>query len=177
MGLCIHFKGNIKNYDLIPLLVEELEDICEAMQWEVTILNDEDVYGIVFSPERCEPLFFTFNKDGQLVSPIMIEYKIEPATTITTKTQFAGMDTHIALIKLLRYLSEKYFSYFHLFDEGNYWETNDKKILQRQFRNYNMIMDSVADALGNIKVTGRDNADSLANKIVEYLKKKNKNSE
>ncbi|MBS1747339.1 MAG: hypothetical protein JST21_14315 [Bacteroidetes bacterium] len=177
MGLCIHFKGNIKNYDLIPGLVEEIADICEAMQWTVTILKDEDVNGIVFSPEKCEPLFFTFNKDGQLVSPIMLEYKIEPATTITTKTQFAGMDTHIALIKLLRYISEKYFSYFHLYDEGNYWETNDEKILQRQFSTYNMMMDAVADAMENINVTSQDNADTFTKKIVEYLNRKNKKDE
>lgn len=43
------------------------------------------------------------------------------------------MDTHLTVLKLLRYLKEKYFSFFELSDEGMYWETQDMEILKSQF--------------------------------------------
>jgi hypothetical protein len=98
-----------------------------SLNWKYTIINNEELNGIVFSPENYEPLFFTFAKDGKLYSPVYLKYNIEPATTISVKTQYAGIDAHIAFIKLLKHLSKKYFSEFDLSDEGKYWETDDEK--------------------------------------------------
>lgn len=64
------------------------------------------------------------------------ELDAELIYTTSTKTQFAWPDAHIAVVKLLRYLKEKYFSVFKLSDEGMYWETMDEKILLSQFAKY-----------------------------------------
>src|SRR5258706_16433411 len=116
MGLSIHYKGRIKDVNLIPKLVDEVQDICTSLQWNYHLFDDELVKGICFSPPECEPLFVTFTKDGVLCSPILLQYDIHPATTISVKTQFAGIDAHKAVIKLLRHLKANYFSEFELND-------------------------------------------------------------
>lgn len=172
MGLSIHYSGTIKNYDLVPQLVEEIVDICAAMQWKATTITNEQLNGIVFSPLNCEPLFFTFNKKGKLVSPVLLEFKIEPPTTISVKTQFAGIDVHIAVIKFLRYLDQKYFLKFHLQDEGGYWETNDEKFLAKRFKDYEAAFDFLAEALKDLPAGENETSESLANRIVAYLQQK-----
>lgn len=172
MGLSIHYSGKIKKYDLVPQLVQDVVDVCAAMQWKATLISNEQLDGIVFSPLNCEPLFFTFNKKGNLVSPILLEYKIEPTTVISVKTQFAGIDTHIAIIKFLRYLDQKYFIKFHLQDEGGYWETNDKKFLENRFKDYEAAFDFVIEALKNLPAGRSETSGLLANMITAYLQEK-----
>jgi hypothetical protein len=172
MGLSFHYSGTIKNYNLIPQLMEEIVDVCAAMQWEVDTLINEHLKGIVFSPPGCDPLFFTFHKEGKLVSPVLLGYKIEPPTTISVKTQYAGIDVHIAVIKFLRYLNEKYFLKFYLQDEGGYWETNDEKFLAKRFKDYEEAFDFVIKALKNTPAVKNETSESLANKIKAYLQQK-----
>jgi hypothetical protein len=92
--------------------------------------------------------------------------------TTSTKTQYAGPDAHIAVIKLLRYLKVKYFSAFELNDEGMYWETMDEKVLLGQFAKYEFLLNAVADALSEMKAVPGETAASLADKIEKMLKKK-----
>jgi hypothetical protein len=172
MGLSIHYSGTIKNHDLIPKLVEEIVDVCAAIQWEATTISNEQLSGIVFSPRGCEPLFFTFNKKGKLISPILLEYKIKPPTIISVKTQYAGIDVHLAVIKFLRYLQEKYFLKFHLLDEGGYWETNDEKFLAKRFKDYERALGLVIEALENIPAGKNETSESVANRIAAHLQQK-----
>ena len=64
-----------------------------------------------------------------------------------TKTQRGGPDTHIAIIKLFKYLEKKYFVEMTVSDEGNYWETSDKEVLQERFDEYTGLINSVKGAL------------------------------
>ena len=91
--------------------------------------------------------------------------------TTSTKTQFAGIDAHKAIIKLLRYLKEKYFAVFEFSDEGLYWETNDEKVLQSQFDKYGFILDSFTAALSKMKAVPDETASSLADRIEEMFRK------
>ncbi|MGZ8525039.1 MAG: hypothetical protein ACXWV1_11460 [Chitinophagaceae bacterium] len=90
----------------------------------------------------------------------------------STKTQFAGSDAHIAVIKLLRYLKEKYFSVFELDDEGKYWETMNEKVFLKQFAGYEFLLDAVANALTEMKTEQGDTALPLADRIEKLLKDK-----
>lgn len=90
--------------------------------------------------------------------------------TVSTKTQFAGPDAHIAVLNLLQYLKDKYFSVFELTDEGNYWETKDKETLLAQFSKYNFLFDVVADALNDFKSAPGETIKSLADRLEEFLK-------
>lgn len=185
MGLSIHYNGTLKDRSLLPQLGAEMKDICESMGWEYHYFESEEadeLEGVYFAPEECEPLFLTFNAEGRLLSPIsqitrdmLVEHGLDPELiyTISTKTQYAGMDAHVAVIKLFRYISEKYFSHFELHDEGNYWETGDVSVLKGQFTAYEKAIRSFTEALEELKMTTDESPDSLANRIEELLKKRN----
>jgi hypothetical protein len=175
MGLSIHYKGNISNYSLIDTLTEEVKDVAADLDWQYHLFDDKDLKGICFSPKDCEPVFLTFQPNGKLCSPVNLKYW-EPNdpyfNTISTKTQFAGIDVHIALLKLLDYLRRKYFENFEMNDEGQYWDVWDEQILQQQFARYNYAMNAVAAALQDFKAIPGETALSLAERLEAWLNDK-----
>jgi hypothetical protein len=184
MGLSIHYSGKIKSETLIEKLTLETEDICQSLNWKYQVIkkpNEDQLYGICFSPDGCEPVFLTFLPGGRLCTPLNLmnrdiydrnDVDKELMYTTSTKTQFAGPDTHIAVIKLLRYLKEKYFKEFELVDEGNFWETDDEKILLEQFARYEFALNIVIDALSHMKTMTGEPVESLAERIEKVLKKR-----
>lgn len=171
MGLSIHYSGCIKDTALIPKLNEEVLDVCAVLGWHTHIIDNENFKGIVFGPEKCEPVFLTFNDNGEICSPIYRELKMKE-NTVSVKTQFAGQDAHIALLKFLRYLEAKYFTGFYLMDEGSYWETNDEAVLKMQFEKYEFILDAVCDALKSLPKIRGENATSLADRLEIFFNEK-----
>jgi hypothetical protein len=193
MGLSVHYSGKIKSYPLINLLVEEVKDICGSMKWNYGVMDagqstlkpgdvakkytPKDVKGICFTPDECETIALTFLPDNTLCCPakltcydpesndLMIEW-------ISVKTQFAGIQTHIAVLKLLQYLKEKYFESFELDDEGEYWGVWNEEILQRRFDTYNFLLNSVAEALSNIPAIPGESAASMAARIEAIIKER-----
>ena len=181
MGLSIHYSGYILQADFIKPLTEEVVDICKDLEWKFHVIEDEEICGVVFSPKECEPISLTFNQDGRLLSPQNILVKgiydgikldKELIFTTSTKTQYAGMDVHIAVIKLLRYLSKKYMKNFVLEDEGLYWETNDEKVLKDQFERYNSALEFFSEALQNMPDVQGESLESLADRIERLLREK-----
>ena len=184
MGLSIHYSGTIKDMALIDELIAEVTDICQGLNWSYQIIqepNADKINGICFSPEECEPIFLTFLPDGRMCSPVNLMCRdiyekngldAEQIYTTSTKTQFAGADAHMAIIRLLRYLKQKYFSVFELNDEGDYWETMDEKVLLSQFAKYDFLLNAVADALSEMKAVPGETPLSLADRIEKMLKDK-----
>jgi hypothetical protein len=181
MGLSIHYSGHIKDVNLIDELVAEVEDICKTFDWKYNILHDDEIDGILFSPPESEPVHFTFNKEGRLlpVTAIITKDLYESGQldrefmfTAFTKTQFAGPDAHKAIIKLMRYITEKYFSDFKLEDESYYWETNDEKQMLERFKVYNAMLDAFTEALQDMEHVPGETPKSLADRLEELLKTK-----
>lgn len=184
MGLSIHYSGTIKDAVLVDDLITEVADICQSLHWTYTIIkepNTDQLNGICFSPEECEPVFLTFIPGGRMCSPVNLMNRdiyalngLDAALiyTTSTKTQFAGPDAHIAVIRLLHYLNEKYFSVFELSDERMYWETMDEKILISQFARYEFLLNAVVDALSEMKTIPGEAPLSLADRIEKMLKDK-----
>jgi hypothetical protein len=83
MALSFHYKGSLKEASLLSDLIFEIEDICETLQWKVTIFentfpdnqftkekNDKD-YGIIMIPPLCDPVSFVFDSTGKICNPMM----------------------------------------------------------------------------------------------------------
>lgn len=170
MGLSIHYSGTIKDKTLIPQLVEEVQDVCTILDWRWHLTKDENIDGISFTPPECETLSLTFLPTGEAVSAILLKYGIHPATTISVKTQYAGIDVHIAVIKLLKHLSQRYFSHFELSDEGGYWETDDEEVLRKKFGQYNAILNAVQSLMKDFKGLPDDTPQTLADRLEKFLK-------
>ena len=181
MGLSIHYSGYIRDKELTAPLVEEVKDISETLGWVSKVIDDEEIKGIRFSPKGSEPVFLTFNHNGRLLSPVNIiakdiydgvRFDRDLIFTASTKTQFAGPDAHIAIIKLLKYISGKYMVDFEVYDEGNYWETGDEKTLLTQFKNYNAAIDSFRKAIEGLPAVPAETTESLADRLENILKEK-----
>ncbi len=181
MGLSIHYSGHIRNKKLLDMLIEEVKDICEILDWASRTIEDNEIKGVSFAPKGSEPVFLTFNQNGRLLSPINIMVKEiyggvqldkDLIFTTSTKTQYAGPDAHIALIKLLKYVAAKYLDDFTLSDEGYYWETGDEKILLNQFKNFNIVIESFREAIEGLPSVYGETPESLADRIEKLLKEK-----
>ena len=197
MGLSIHYRGQICDYALIEDLILECEDICKSLEWDYHIrekksnANDdvhlsnpdfinytmEDLKGISFTPKESETVSLVFFPSGIICSPIKLMYNDSAiddlmVKTVSVKTQYAGMDVHVTVLKLLEYLKDKYFSFFELSDEGMYWETKDLEILKSQFARYDFIVNSVRNALSDFKAIPGETPESLADRLEELLKNK-----
>ena len=184
MGLTIHYSGKLRNPDSLTELIKEAIDISESMHWPYELIDPEPdipVSGILVAPEGSEPLWLTFHHEGFMCNPMLFEYvrKVEgkdiPADAeqwLFTKTQFAGVEAHIAMIKFLRYLSGKYFDRFDLHDESRYWETGDEAQCRQIFGKYDQMMSMVGDALDDMNIDPGESQESVIAKIEKMLEEK-----
>ena len=146
MGVTIHFEGRLRSSHDKAALVSFISQRAEEMGWPCSpinevevvlkrILNDQDidyvgpVSGIeVHLHANCEPLRFEF--DDQLY---IQEW---------CKTQFAGADIHVETVDLIR-SAAKFFKRLSVVDEGEYFETGDREVLQSHMDNVDEQMRSM----------------------------------
>jgi len=168
MGLSIHYNGRFNTAASLKSLIEEVADIARVYKWKHHIFHEEfpvekldddrydgEIYGILFSPPECEPVFLTFLSNGLMCSPQSLDFWAEETDPVRagylyqlfTKTQYAGIEIHKLVIHILKHISQKYLSEFSLIDEGEYWETGDEILLQKNFDKYNFLIDSFCTSL------------------------------
>ena len=132
MGVTIHFEGRLKSehdYDDVMSKATDFAKknkmISKKFENEEKVLlrvrNDEEwdykglSRGIRIEPaENCDPLNLEFDADNYIQ-----EY---------CKTQFADINTHVAIIDFLKTLTPN-FEDLKVVDEGEYWETGNKETL------------------------------------------------
>jgi hypothetical protein len=166
MGICIHYKGRLKTENALPKMIDEVKDIAEIHNWTYHIFEREfpenhfgkkalstAMYGICFSPPDCEPVQLTFLSNGEMRSPWSLksddfeEDEQDIINTLFTKTHYAGPAIHKLIIHLFDYLNGKYFSDFELYDEAQYWETKDEKLMYKNFHTLDKLINAVGDSL------------------------------
>lgn len=188
MGLSIYYKGRFNKDVSLTEMIEVVKDVAEICKWKYHIFDTEfnpadfknksyndNIFGISYSPHKCEPIDLTFLSNGIMCSPISLQYfgkngKEDQLFTICSKTQYAGFETHKIIIDLFRYLSKKYFSEFELTDESNYWESGDELLMRQTFKKYNDMMDIFANGVENIPIKENENTDDFIKRVAEILK-------
>ena len=163
MGLSIYYSGILRNPAQIDDVIIEAADIGDSLHWDITELPSAPgmpVHGIILQPENCDPIWLTFHSKGKLCNPMLYSFLLEKEDpkaveeakqVLVTKTQDAGPEIHIAVIKFFRYLSEKYFEQFELNDDSKYWETGDEQLCRKRFSKGNRVMDLLDIALGGLQ--------------------------
>jgi hypothetical protein len=206
MGLTIHYQGQLKKMSDLPKLTSEVADICDTMNWSCQDFNikeskDDEVNkvlgllpgevlhldGIIFKPHpRCESVTLVFDQKGRLCSPmipLMAQASDDPEYIWCgfTKTQFAGPDTHIALVRLLKYLEKRYFQKLEISDEGDYWESGDETKLRSLFIQLEIAINVLTAAFEKEIIQKGVSTEDIVKKIETLLKKlwedKNKTEE
>lgn len=195
MGLTIHYSGRFNEHSSLSEMIEEVTDIAEIYNWTYHVyekhfpyenLNNteynDSIYGISFTPPECETINLCFLSNGRMSSAPNLkffgnstdeEYKIF-LYMLSVKTQFAGSDTHKLIIHLLKYLNKKYFTEFEVLDEGNYWITEDEKLLEETFERYTVLLDSVGSALENIPLKSEETFEDYFGRIMKIIQAKRK---
>ncbi len=137
MGLTICYRGALRNPNDIETFLVDVFDICMEIGWHYMPIHRSGIMpaqGVMITPAGSEPIWLTFLQNGKLYDPSHFIYTTRPELEVVneekrkwifTKTQYAGVDTHMAIIKFFRYLRMKYFEDFELQDESKYWETDD----------------------------------------------------
>ena len=155
MGITIHFEGGLRSVDSLSTLLQEARGFANEQGWpyieipnemrELARVRDEanwDYVGLtsgieIYPHESAEPLRLEFDSDGYIQEYI--------------KTQFAPVETHLAVVNLLRKL-EPFFSSLDVVDESDFWETNDIRSLRQSLgRFFEVVEDEKAK---NPRLTG-----------------------
>lgn len=195
MGVTIHYEGKIKNKVILPELIAEVKDIAISMKWDYHIFSenfplddsddgsyDGELYGMLFSPPKCEPVWISFLSNGRMSGPgILASRKDENPTlenkylyNLFTKTQYAGVDIHKSIVELFRYLNGKgYFTEFSMIDEGEYWETRNEALLVANFERVARAIDDITLALQTIPTEKGEDLEGYFMRLMNLINKRN----
>jgi hypothetical protein len=135
MGVTIRFEGRLKTPESLQLLIEAARTAAQQQGWQCMTIAERRVHlarvkdgedwdyvgptrGIVLLPHAfCDPLRLEFDFDLYVQ-----EY---------VKTQFAGAVVHAQVIGILHGL-EHHFENLVVEDEGEYWSTGDRDLLDQR---------------------------------------------
>jgi hypothetical protein len=193
MGISIHYKGKLNNTILLPTFIDEMEDISKDMNWKYHFLEND-----IFLPNtakiengnisghlplkgisikihpKAENLDFYFDKNGNLRNLISAcfskEDEINP-NSASIKTQFAPIEIHILIINLLKYIKSKFIANLEVIDEGDFWETGDKLLLQHKFDYLNSAFDKVAGLINEIQIRNNETPEQILARLLEAIKR------
>lgn len=147
--LSIHYKGTC-NAAAMRALIHETTALAKEAKWKYTVIDDENYLGIILTTDiQSEPLPFIIGNENRLVNLICLNQTEKPeyAFQITTKTNFASIDNHILIAKLLKYIKLKHIPDLEVNDESDYYETENREELERKHRFLLKKLDEVSDIL------------------------------
>ncbi len=190
MGITIHYHGRLKAEPLLSAMVEEVKEIADVNKWNYQlfetefpetigrgIVGESALYGMLLKVPDCESIMLCFLDDRRIINPLWL-HLIETGETdeaeyrysAFTKTLFGGIDAHLRIIHLLKYLSVKYFEHFELMDEAEYWETGDEDKARKKFNFLGKMINKLSDALSDIQAGPTETVLQLADRINQRLK-------
>ena len=202
MGVSIHYRGKLSDLTKVEVLCDELVLIADKMNWSYTrldvgwskladatieatgrglrIIGPLPTKGIALTiNQKCESLRFIFDVEGNLCDPIRLtlisQGILKPEQVwIAVKTQFAGSETHIWIVGLLKYIQKHYLPRLQVRDEGEFWETGNYELLERKMNLINDRIDIISSELS--RITGNHleklSADDLASVIEALIRNK-----
>ena len=202
MGITIHYKGTIKEFSKIEEFQNEMITICQAMNWEYRLCNEDltksfdatlvhtekgteikghiPLKGITIVIDRNNGgMNFLFNPAGKLTS-FLTEIMIHDGSIKDEhrwefiKTQYGTVDSHVATVKLLRYIKEKFIPNLKVIDEGEYWGTNNREHLMGKRAFLAGKIAQFGKALSLIEFEGEPTTGEIIKKIEDVFRSMNK---
>ena len=186
MGVTLHYRATLKDKAKIDCLSTEIVDIAKCMNWPYLVMKGDwsehavsngsgmPLRGISFQVHpKAEWLDLIFDPQGRLCKPIMHAMGTTKNfdSWIWVKTQFAGAETHMAIVRLLQYLKGKYLPDLQVHDEGGYWESGNRDALQARIQKYNDRLNVLEENLRKLPMDQLQNEDKLLERIEEVLRR------
>ena len=145
-GVTIHYEGYATSTNAVGLVISSATAFAKKHGWAVKgasadkgklerVVDEKNkdyegrITGIVIYPgKNCEPLYLQFGDDL-----FMQDY---------TKTQFAGPAVHLDIIALFDEL-KPHFRKLDILDEGEYWETRNRAVLEKHIATVNKMIEEI----------------------------------
>lgn len=193
MSITIHYSGYFNKKANLNDMIDEVSDIADGLEWDKNIFErqfpdlsldlknyNRNIYGLNVIPPGSEPLYLSFLSNGRMCNRVSLDFfgqysedgESQYLGKLSTKTQYAGPDTHKLIIHLLKYLDEKYFGRFELFDEAEYWETGDEECCEEHFRTMNEILDKVAIGLNSLTKDMNESYEDYFERLLKIISEK-----
>ncbi len=176
MGITIYYRGKINQADLVDRLTDEMEDFAHSLEWRTQHWKEDwskksppgrlsqgrksirpsghaSLHAITLFPHKnCELVSLIFDSNGYLADARVTAMQAQTVmkrdgSWVSTKTQFAPLESHITIVKLLQYLKKRYIANLEVIDEGGYWESRDAGQLKRRLDSINSSLDLLESPL------------------------------
>jgi hypothetical protein len=143
MGVTVHFEGRLKGAQAFSSLLLHVEEIGRAE----TLLTErfENAQAKLGRVREERPWDYVGRTKGILLylhedcDPLRLEFDRELYVQEWVKTQFAGVETHVRLIQILRDIG-RFFRTLTVYDEGEYWESENREALAEHIRRCNEVI-------------------------------------
>ena len=208
MGITIFASGKIESTGDIPGLINDLKRVAGEHNWGYHVIDDDfdtlphavlarrdsgdqatvikgslGLKGIVlnFGP-GAEPLAILFDRSGVLTDMLQqvswIHNNRQGERFTMCKTQFADIDSHIRVIEVLDGLKKKYIPDLVVSDEGDFWESRDRRILAEKRIVLGHCLRHTERVIAGIEISGDDIRDpeTIAFRIENALLKADEES-
>ena len=184
MGITIHYRGTIDDLTLVDQFENRVLDMAFAVGGRATIWRsyaDHDpermVRGLLLdiAPGQ-ETVSLLLSHEGQLINSFEIEAAekgpLPQPSTCFVKTQFGGVEAHVALVHLLSALKENYFRDLNVEDESGYFENRDVKALQQKIEETNKMLEKIAEGVNRYGLSpeAAEDPDIVAARIERIVK-------
>jgi len=204
MSITIFASGKIDRTDDIPRLIDDLKQVAGEHNWGYHVVDDNfdtqpnaaltrsdagdhaaviegtlGLKGIVLNVgPGAEPLAILFDRSGVLTDMLQqvswIHSNRQGERFTMCKTQFAGVDSHIRVIEVLDGLKKSYIPGLIVNDEGDYWESRDRRILAEKRIFLGQWLRHTEKVISGIDISGGDDVrdpETIAIHIEEALLK------
>lgn len=179
MGVTIHYHGTLDRADSVEAVQDRVLDFALALGGRAQYWYSRGdgaagraVRGVIVDlAPGCDSMSLLFSEEGRLVPLHDIEAAEQgplPRDTFAfVKTQFAPVETHVAIVALLRFLKKSYASDLEVLDDGEYWESSDLARLLRLRGTIERALGAIEDGLRAYPLSAgaREDADIAAARV------------
>jgi hypothetical protein len=136
MGVTIHFEGQLSGEASYQDLMSLVLAMAGAEGWRTESIASEEVILLRVRDEQnwddTGPVKGVVVHLHEDCDPVRLEFDLNLYIQEFSKTQFAGAQIHIGVLKLLKAV-EPFFRILKVEDEGEWWETKDMQLLTDHF--------------------------------------------
>ncbi len=180
MGITIHYSGRLNDPGLIMELISEMRLLAKSRCWEYTVFDDDwtveadahirykadggieikgnlGLKGIILKVHPdCEDFSLLFDSKGHMRSfPGSAWDKAgETSRFIFVKTQLSPPEVHILIAGLLQKLKKNFVANLEVSDEGEFWETGDRDVLEQKMYCLRHRIDFLSNTLNSEQLLG-----------------------
>jgi hypothetical protein len=150
MGVTVHYEGCLRTPLELEEMIKTVVRYAEGCCWfHRRIDGDATNLLRIIDEKECYysgPVFGVELRPHTDAEPLKFEFDDEMFLQDFCKTQFAGAETHIAVIELLDKV-EHYFVELRVEDEGEYWSSRDEARLHGHLDTVNQMLKDIKDRI------------------------------